>query len=288
MISMSREMSRDGVITRPIVNGGPANLAHGSEKSCPHPADLYSHKVYYGIYIERPIFPEDLARDFSRSAAFGRRKLDLEPVKGRLDMGRQLAAQNVVVEVEVHVGEDRPPGRKPLDPLERFGDREMARVRLVAQSIDDPQINASERRNAFRRQVAQVARVRDVADTEAERRDVAVVLQERQRGDRAALACDDDRFAGLDPMLVKNWRIVAAGRCHEAIAEAKIENPRSRLVEIDIDTSSMPQEQAAQIVDAVGVVGMLVREQYAIEPIDIGRQQLFAEIRRSVDQHASA
>jgi len=171
-------MSRDGVITRPIVNGGPANLAHGSEKSCPHPADLYSHKVYYGIYIERPIFPEDLARDFSRSAAFGRRKLDLEPVKGRLDMGRQLAAQNVVVEVEVHVGEDRPPGRKPLDPLERFGDREMARVRPVPQRVDDPDIEAFKRRNRFRRHTGKVAGIGEAAEPEAQRGDIAMLLQD--------------------------------------------------------------------------------------------------------------
>ena len=44
----------------------------------------------------------------------------------------------------------------------------------------------------------------------------------------------------------------------------------------------------AQIVDAMGVVGVLVRVQHAVEPIDLGIDELLAQIGRGVDQHAGA
>ena len=43
---------------------------------------------------------------------------------------------------------------------------------------------------------------------------------------------------------------------------------------------------AAQIVDAVGVVGVLVGVEHAVEPIDVGIEQLLAQVRRGVDQDA--
>ncbi len=45
-------------------------------------------------------------------------------------------------------------------------------------------------------------------------------------------------------------------------------------------------KQRAQIVDAVGVVGMLVGVEHAVEPIDLGIEELLAQIRRGVDQDA--
>ena len=36
----------------------------------------------------------------------------------------------------------------------------------------------------------------------------------------------------------------------------------------------MLDEEPAQIVDAVGVVGMLVREEHRVEPIDLGVEEL--------------
>ena len=61
-------------------------------------------------------------------------------------MGRQPAAQFLVVEVGVQVGQDRPPGLEPLDPGQRLVDAEMARMRRVAQRVDDPDIEARQRR----------------------------------------------------------------------------------------------------------------------------------------------
>src|SRR5215469_4745265 len=95
--------------------------------------------------------------------------LDGKPVKGGLDIPRQRAAQDLVVEVEMQVRQDGAFGRNTLDPSKRFVDGEMARVALVAQCIDDPEIEARERGDAFRRQVAHVAGVCDVADAKSKR-----------------------------------------------------------------------------------------------------------------------
>ena len=43
---------------------------------------------------------------------------------------------------------------------------------------------------------------------------------------------------------------------------------------------------AAQVVDAVGVVGVLMGEEDAVEPVDVGVEQLLAQVRRGVDQDA--
>ena len=61
----------------------------------------------------------------------------------------------------------------------------------------------------------------------------------------------------LEPVLGQNRRIFAAGRRHEAIAEAGLHSLRGRLVEIDVDAAALVHEKRPQIVDAVGVVGML-------------------------------
>ena len=52
------------------------------------------------------------------------------------------------------------------------------------------------------------------------------------------------------------------------------------------DALAAVDEQAAQIVDAVRVVGMLVRVEHRVDPIDVGVKQLLAQIRRRVDQDA--
>ena len=152
---------------------------------------------------------------------------------------------------------------------------EMARMRLVAQRIDDPEVEPGERRDALVRQVAEVARIGQAAEAEAERGDVAMLLQERQRGDRAALprrsspACPAASRCSFE-----DRRIVAAGRRREAIAEARRACIRAvALVEIDVDAlRRCAMNSAAQIVDAVGVVGMLMGVEHAVEPIDARRR----------------
>ena len=61
---------------------------------------------------------------------------------------------------------------------------------------------------------------------------------------------------------------------------------RRRFVEIDIDAPALLEEERAQVIDAVGMVGMLVGVEHAVEPIDLGIEHLLAQIGRGVDQNA--
>src|SRR4051812_49934938 len=82
-------------------------------------------------------------------------------------------------------------------------------------------------------------------------------------------------------------RILTSRRRLEAIAEAQVERLRGALVEIDRHALAAVNEQAAQIVDTVAVVGMLMGIEHGVDPIDVSVEQLLAEIRRRVDQDAS-
>jgi hypothetical protein len=45
-------------------------------------------------------------------------------------------------------------------------------------------------------------------------------------------------------------------------------------------------EERAQIVDAMGVVGVFVRIEHAVKPIDLGVEELLPQIRRRIDKDA--
>src|SRR4051812_37044641 len=92
----------------------------------------------------------------------------------RLDTGGKLGLQRPVVEVDMHVGQDGALRFQPLDPGERFGQAEMARMRYRAQGIDDPQIEIAQRRETLIGNVADIRRIGDIADTETKRGDVAM------------------------------------------------------------------------------------------------------------------
>ncbi len=101
-----------------------------------------------------------------------------------------------------------------------------------------------------------------------------------------ALPLDDDLPAGREPVLGHDRRVLAAGRRREAVAEAGVHGRRGALVQMDVDALPLVQEQCAQVVDAMGVVGVLVGVEDRIQPVDLGRQQLLAQVGRRIDQDA--
>ena len=58
------------------------------------------------------------------------------------------------------------------------------------------------------------------------------------------------------------------------------------LVDIDRDALAAVDEEAAQVVDAVGVVRVLMGIEHRVDPIDVSVEQLLAQIRRGIDQDA--
>src|SRR5262245_52503763 len=142
----------------------------------------------------------------------------------------------------MQVRQDRAFRFDPRDPFQRLIEMEMARMRSPAQRVDDPNVKAGKRRNAVRWQAFDVGGVSDIAKAEPERGDVAVVLQDGQEFDRAALPLYGDRLAGDQALFDGDRGIFAAWRRHKAISEAGVYRTRCRLIQIDIDPPAFAHE----------------------------------------------
>ena len=86
-------------------------------------------------------------------------------------------------------------------------------------------------------------------------------------------------------MGVEDRRIVAAGRLHEAIAEARHHSGEAGRVAVDVDAAAHVHRHHAQIVEAVQLVGMVVRDEHGIERGDARVDELLAHVGRGVDKH---
>ena len=214
--------------------------------------------------------------------------LNLHAVVGRLDMRRQACLQGFVIEIGVQIGQHGPFRVDAFDPAQGVVEAEMAGVRPVPQRVHDPDVEVGKRRQARVGQADEIAGIRETVEPESEGRNVAVVLQEREDHDRAACPLDCDRLARRDPVLVRDRRIFAAGRRHEAVAELMEHDAGRGLIQVEIEALPAMNVKRAQIIDPVGVVGVRVGEEDAVEPIDIGVEQLLAQIGRRVDEHAGA
>src|SRR5438132_4563238 len=96
------------------------------------------------------------AADGARSRYSAVRQLDAQPIIGRLDTRREPPAQLLVIKVRVQVGQDRAPRFEARDPGEGLGDAQVARMRLVAQRVDDPDFQRAEHGNAVLGQAGEV------------------------------------------------------------------------------------------------------------------------------------
>ena len=86
-------------------------------------------------------------------------------------------------------------------------------------------------------------------------------------------------------MRVKNGRIKGARLLSEAVLETAFQGRARCCVRPHADAAAHVEENATQIVDAVRVVGVVVRVEHAIQGLDARIEQLFAKIRGRIDQH---
>src|SRR5690348_816385 len=84
------------------------------------------------------------------------------------------------------------------DPAERLLEMAVRRVRIVTQAVDDPELDAGERREGRLVELDDVGRVRDGSDAESERPAEAVILLERNDAQPGDLErpVDDMRYGG--------------------------------------------------------------------------------------------
>ena len=94
-----------------------------------------------------------------------------------------------------------------------------------------------------------------------------------------------DQLARSDVVAFQDRRILALRRGIEAIGEALPEQAARCLVVIDRDAPAAVISHHAQIIDAVGMIGVIVRVEHAVEPPDTYVEQLLAEVGRGVHEH---
>ena len=80
-------------------------------------------------------------------------------------------------------------------------------------------------------------------------------------------------------------RIRTSLRGFKNIGESLSNSERCLLVHIHIQGAAHGQAQGPQIVDAVRVVGVRVAQKDAVEPLDLGVDQLLAQVGRGVHEN---
>ena len=105
-----------------------------------------------------------------------------------------------------------------------------------------------------------------------------MVLVEWKSCDGTALTFNCHRFKGRQPVLIQNRHVVRAFRRLKAIGKPVCQRGRRWFVHIDIHTLHAVDRHHAQIVNAVGLVSMVMGEKNPINPFSASVQQLVAHV----------
>jgi hypothetical protein len=65
-----------------------------------------------------------------------------------------------------------------------------------------------------------------------------------------------------------------------------MQRPGGQRVQVHINSPPIFNDQGAKVIDAVGVIGMGVGEEYAVEPIHLGIEELLAQVGRGINQRS--
>src|SRR5882757_3522262 len=199
----------------------------------------------------------------------------------RPDVVRGAPVELSIVHVDVEIGQKRPLGRHARDPFQREIEVCVRRMRLVAHRIHDHRLDALEEPESFLRQCHNVVGIGDAAKPEAERGNEAVALRDRHHGDPGCRELAFDQFWPIDRV------VEPVPFSLEAVAEAALDDRVGPPVRPGLDRA-LPAGIGAQVVDAVQLVGMVVRPDHGVDPLDTCVNQLLAQVGRGVDQDGFA
>src|SRR4030095_14118991 len=111
---------------------------------------------------------------------------------------------------------------------------------------------------AVARDVIDVRRIDSISDAIPEGRNAAVPQNKRRKRHRTALPFDHAALTGFDEVTVEDRRIVALGWRDEAIGKPQQDLIGGRLAQINRNAPALMQHDGTEIVDAVGLIGMLM------------------------------
>jgi len=182
------------------------------------------------------------------------------------------------------VREEGAPRADPLCRRDGLRDREVQRVRLRQQRVQHQYLEAHQPGERRVRNRFGIREVRHRTHAVAEHRAVAV------RQDQCAYRHPRDlRFAvGLErPRGEIGFARPRLGRrAVEDVVEATLQLGERARRAVHVERSPPPCGEGAQVVDAVDVVGVGVREQHGVDGFDACRHELQSQLGRRVDEEA--
>ena len=83
-------------------------------------------------------------------------------------IGRRFAVNDIMVERRMHVGQRRMLRLQSADPIQRFGKRKMAGMRLLFQGVDDQPFEPRQTFGGLFAKAGNIGTIGKIADAEAE------------------------------------------------------------------------------------------------------------------------
>ena len=152
----------------------------------------------------------------------------------------------------------------------------MARVRLVAQGIDDPEIEAGEERPGRLGDVGDIGDIGEWAEAEAECGRVAVPDRQGGHGDLAPRTADGE--AAVEQVETEDRRIFRPLGLNEGIAEAMQKRVRRRGIGPDLKLAMGVVDDHPEIVDPMGMVGVVMGVDHRVKLSHACVEQLRAQV----------
>ena len=132
-------------------------------------------------------------------------------------------------------------------------------VRIPTQSVDNPTIKTAHRVKTFFRQLADIAGIGNIADTETQRINRSVNLAKRRSNYITARPGGFDFAKRLfDAVFIQQCRIARALRLLKAIAKTIGQRFCRRCVHPNINALALCINHGAHIIDTMGLIGMVV------------------------------
>jgi hypothetical protein len=213
--------------------------------------------------------------------------LNGQSVKCRSDTGRQLPFQFGVAGAVREMREPRLSRSDFLCRAHRLGHAQVRRVWRPEKGVEDQDVNASKRPNRIVRQLLGVGDVAEVADT------IGVDSGGPMRnGDGRYIHVPNPKsLAGRNRVsapfgLARPGK--GANRVVEDVCEA-VHESRDRIGRtIHVDRNVTPVRQRANVVNAVDMVRVIVREENGVHSARARRDELKSKLRRSIDEDVRA
>ena len=209
--------------------------------------------------------------------------LNSQPVKCRSDTGRQLRLQFGVTGAVREMREPRLSRSDSLCRTHSLGHAEVSRVWRTEKGVEDQDINASKCPNRIFRQLLGVGDVAEVADTIGVNGSGPVW----NRDGRYLYISDTEGFAGRNRVSAP-FGLARAGkrtnRVVEDVCEA-VHQSRDRIGgPVHVDRNVALIRQRPNVVNAMDVVRVVVREENGIHSAGTRRDELKSKLGRSIDE----